>query len=553
MTTLDSDSIDTTEQAPSRTAVLDSAHVGDIEGALGRISLSDTDRPRTMKVRLATMLAIIGPGLIVMVGDNDAGGVATYVQAGQNYGYSLLWVLLLLVPVLIVNQEMVVRLGAVTGVGHARLINERFGRGWGWFSVGDLFLLNFLTLVTEFIGITLAADYIGIPRYLVVPFAAIALIAIMATGSFRRWERAMLVFIGITLLQIPMLLMSHPNWGHAAKSFVMPGVTGGVTSDAVLLIIAIVGTTVAPWQLFFQQSNVVDKRITPRFIGYERADTTLGAFIVVIGASALMMTGDWAARATHSRGSFVDAGVLAHLLGQYSSALGSVFAIVLLDASIIGAAAVTLASSYAFGDVFGLKHSLHRGFGDAKPFYLSYTGMVVLAAAIVLIPGAPLGLITTGVQALAGLLLPSATVFLLLLCNDREVLGPWVNRPWLNVVAGFIVSVLLLLSGILMATTVFPNVNIISVATGLGAAFAIFAVATFGVLWWMRRRRSRPPVLEQLSQALARVDRESWRMPPLALLEPVRWSVGTRLGMLALRGYLVIGAILLAVKAIQLA
>ena len=274
---------------------------------------------------------------------------------------------------------------------------------------------------------------------------------------------------------------------------------------------------------------------------------------MVIGAAALMMTGDWSARATNSRGGFVDAGVLAHLLGRHSSTLGSVFAIVLLDASIIGAAAVTLASSYAFGDVFGLKHSLHRGFGDAKPFYLSYTGMVVLAAAIVLIPGAPLGLITTGVQALAGLLLPSATVFLLLLCNDREVLGPWVNRPWLSVVAGFIVSVLLLLSGILMATTVFPNVYIISVATGLGAAFAIFAVATFGVLWWMRRRRSRPPVLEQLSQALARVDRESWRMPPLALLEPVRWSVGTRLGMLALRGYLVIGAILLAVKAIQLA
>jgi len=479
--------------------------------------------------------------------------VATYAQAGQNYGYTLLWVLLLLIPVLIVNQEMVVRLGAVTGVGHARLINERFGRGWGWFSVGDLFLLNFLTIVTEFIGITLAADYIGISKYVVVPTAAVALIAIMATGSFRRWERAMFVFIAITLLQIPMLLLSHPDWGRAAKSFVVPTVAGGLTSDAVLLIIAIVGTTVAPWQLFFQQSNIVDKRITPRFIGYERVDTTLGAFVVVIGAAALMMTGDWAARATHNRGNFVDAGVLAHLLGQYSSALGSVFAIVLLDASIIGAAAVTLASSYAFGDVFGLKHSLHRGMADAKPFYLSYTGMVVVAAAIVLIPGAPLGLITTGVQALAGLLLPSATVFLLLLCNDREVLGPWVNRPWLNVLAGVIVSVLLVLSGILMATTVFPNLNIVSLATGLSVSFVLAAVTTFGVLWWTGPWRPKAPVLEQLSQALARVDRDTWRMPPLALLEPVKWSVGTRVGMLALRGYLAIGAILLAVKAIQLA
>ena len=547
MTILDRDVVEIAPPAAPRTAVLDSAHVGDIEGALGRISISDTDRPRTLKVRLLTLLAIVGPGLIVMVGDNDAGGVATYVQAGQNYGYSLLWVLLLLIPVLIVNQEMVVRLGAVTGVGHARLINERFGRGWGWFSVGDLFL------VTEFIGITLAADYIGIPRYVVVPFAAIALIAIMATGSFRRWERAMFVFIAITLLQIPMLLMSHPHWGHAAKSFFVPGVAGGVTSDAVLLIIAIVGTTVAPWQLFFQQSNVVDKRITPRFIGYERADTTLGAFVVVIGAVALMMTGDWAARATHSQGKFVDAGVLAHLLGQYSSALGSVFAIVLLDASIIGAAAVTLASSYAFGDVFGLKHSLHRGMADAKPFYLSYTGMVVVAAAIVLIPNAPLGLITTGVQALAGLLLPSATVFLLLLCNDREVLGPWVNRPWLNVVAGVIVGGLLVLSGILMATTAFPDLDVVSIAAVLAVGLAMFAAVTFGVLRWSGRRWPKPLVPEQLSRALGRADRDTWRMPPLALLEPVKWSAGTRVGMLALRGYLVMGAILLAVKAIQLA
>ncbi|HZC10123.1 MAG TPA: NRAMP family divalent metal transporter [Mycobacterium sp.] len=553
MTILDRDIVDIAppaeHTATPRTAVLDSAHIGDIEGALGRISISDTDRPRTLKLRLLTLLAIVGPGLIVMVGDNDAGGVATYTQAGQNYGYSLLWVLLLLIPVLIVNQEMVVRLGAVTGVGHARLINERFGRGWGWFSVGDLFLLNFLTLVTEFIGVTLAADYIGIPRYVVVPFAAVALIAIMGTGSFRRWERAMLVFIAITLIQIPMLLMSHPDLGHAAKSFVIPGVTGGVTSDAVLLIIAIVGTTVAPWQLFFQQSNIVDKRITPRFIGYERADTTIGAFVVVIGAAALVMTGDWAARVTHSRGNFVDAGMLARLLGQHNHTLGSIFAIVLLDASIIGAAAVSLSSSYAFGDVFGLKHSLHRGFADAKPFYFSYTGMVVIAAAIVLIPGAPLGLITTGVQALAGLLLPSATVFLLLLCNDRQVLGPWVNRRWLNVVASVIVGVLLLLSGILMATTVFPDRDIVAIVTNLVLGFGVSGAVAFGALRWSGRRQSKSSMPEQLS---AETDRATWRMPPLALLEPVTWSSGTRLGMLALRGYLVLGAILLVVKAIQL-
>ncbi|MDR3661948.1 MAG: Nramp family divalent metal transporter [Mycobacterium sp.] len=539
----------TTASPPGKheSAVLDSAHLGDIEGAFGKISVSDPDSGSTLKTRLLTLAAILGPGIIVMVGDNDAGGVATYVQAGQNYGYSLLWTLVLLIPVLIVNQEMVVRLGAVTGVGHARLINERFGRGWGWFSVGDLFLLNFLTIVTEFIGIALAADHFGISRYIVVPTAAVALVAIMATGSFQRWERAMFVFIAITLLQIPMLLMSHPRWGEAGKSFVVPSISGGISSDAVLLIIAIVGTTVAPWQLFFQQSNIVDKRITPRFIGYERVDTTLGAFVVVIGASALVMVGDWAGTSTGQNGQFIDAGAVAGLLGEHNGLLGNIFAIVLMDASIVGAAAVTLATSYAFGDVFGMKHSLHRGFKDAKQFYVSYCSMIALAAAIVLIPGAPLGLITTAVQALAGLLLPSASVFLLLLCNDREVLGPWVNRTWLNLVAAVIVGVLLMLSGILMATTLFPHIDVVEVSEYLAIGLVVGGALALVALRVMSKRQPPAAVLKDISA----LDRDTWRMPPLALLEPVTWNPATRLGMIGLRSYLVVGAILLVVKAIQ--
>ncbi|MDO3109429.1 Nramp family divalent metal transporter [Mycobacteroides abscessus] len=542
----------------TKSAVLDSAHLGDIEGAFGKISVSDPGQARTFRSRMATMAAILGPGIIVMVGDNDAGGVATYAQAGQSYGYSLLWVLLLLIPVLIVNQEMVVRLGAVTGVGHARLINERFGRGWGWFSVGDLFILNFLTLVTEFIGVALASEYLGVSKYYTVPLAAIALILIMATGSFRRWELAMFVFIAITLLQIPMFLLAEPQWGRAAHDFVVPGIDGGVSSGAVLLIIAMVGTTVAPWQLFFQQSNIVDKRITPRFIGYERADTVIGSLVVVIGAAALLMTADYAARATGNSGpdkwgDSGDAGLIAEWLGQVQPLLGKIFAIVLLDASIIGAAAVTLATSYAFGDTFGLKHSLHRSFKDAKPFYLSYTVMVGVGAAIVLIPNAPLGLMTTAVQALAGLLLPSASVFLLLLCNDKAVLGPWVNKPWLNIVAGLIVGVLLFLSGILMATTLFPDLDVVEVARDLAVGVTILAVLIGTGLWWVSSRQRADPAVLAMTKVLDGVDARTWRMPPLALLEPVRWSPGTKLGMLALRGYLVVGAILLVVKAIQLA
>ena len=181
--------------APGREhATLDSAQVGDIQGAFGTISQHEEGH-RGLRARMLALLAIIGPGLIVMVGDNDAGGVSTYVQAGQNYGASLLWVLLLLIPVLIVNQEMVVRLGAVTGVGHAKLIVERYGPFWGWFMSSFLLLQNFLIIVTEFIGVNLALSYLGVSPYIAVPIAAAALIAITTSGSFRLWERSMFVFI----------------------------------------------------------------------------------------------------------------------------------------------------------------------------------------------------------------------------------------------------------------------------------------------------------------------------------------------------------------------
>src|SRR5881409_852101 len=179
----------------SSSSLLDDLGQGDIHGAFGTIRVSDVNPRRTWRSRMLALLAIIGPGLIVMVGDNDAGGVSTYAQAGQNYGTSLLWVLLLLIPVLVVNQEMVVRLGAVTGVGHARLIIERFGRGWGLFEASFLLLQNFLIIVTEFIGVSLALGYLGVTPYLSVPVAALGLIAVTASGSFRAWERSMFLFM----------------------------------------------------------------------------------------------------------------------------------------------------------------------------------------------------------------------------------------------------------------------------------------------------------------------------------------------------------------------
>jgi Mn2+/Fe2+ NRAMP family transporter len=528
-------------------AVLDEMHVGDIHGAFGTIRVSDMAPRRTWRRRLLTLAAIIGPGLIVMVGDNDAGGVSTYAQAGQDYGYSLLWTLVLLIPVLIVNQEMVVRLGAVTGVGHARLIAERFGRFWGWFSVGDLFVLNFLTISTEFIGVSLAGQYFGFSPYVVVPLAALILIGITVTGNFRRWERAMFVFLFASLLVLPLVALAHPDPRAALTGFIKPGIQGGLTSDAALLIIAIVGTTVAPWQLFFQQSNVIDKRITPRWLDYEKADTVLGAFVVVIGAAAIMIASASAFTGTNEFGKFTDALAIAHGLSRHITPLeGSIFALLLFDASIVGASAVTLATSYAFGDIFGIRHSLHRGLREAKFFYGSYAAMVALAAAIVLIPHAPLGLITTAVQALAGTLLPSATVFLVLLCNDRAVLGPWMNKPWLNVVATAIVSALLVLSLVLVISTVFPSVNVTVLITSLGIGTAVVVVAASAWMLWSARKAE--PMVE-----MPRSEKENWRMPALALLERPQWSLPKKIAMFTMAGYIVLAVLFLAIKAVEIA
>ncbi|BCL83848.1 putative manganese transport transmembrane protein [Ktedonobacteria bacterium brp13] len=542
--------LDQIDQGEMHTAQLDEAHVGDIEGTWGTIRVGDTGARKTWFARLLTVLVIMGPGLITMVGDNDAGGIATYTQAGQNYGTSLLWTLLILIPVLIVNQEMVVRLGTITRVGHARLIFERFGKFWGAFSVIDLFVLNFLTIITEFIGFAMALNYFGVSPLISVPVGVIGLITITVTGSFRRWERAMWVCCIASLLMIPLALIAHPAIGPIVHDTFLPSITGGLNSTALLTIIAIVGTTVAPWQLFFQQSNVIDKRITARWLKNERADTIIGAFLTNIEAAGLIIAAAFVFAGTKLFNTFVDAGTTAH--GYAASGhpvMGVILMIILLNASIIGACAVSLSTSYAFGDVFKVNHSLHRKVNEAKVFYGSYAALVVGAGAIVLIPNAPLGLMTFAVQALAGILLPSATVFLVLLCNDRAVLGPWINKPWLNVVAAVIVGLLVMLSLILAATTLFPNLDAIRLAMVLGIILIVSLVG-MGVIALVQRMRKGP---DPEIVALARMEKETWQMPPLAELTKPTWSAARKIGMLTLRFYLIIAVILLVVKTVQLA
>jgi Mn2+/Fe2+ NRAMP family transporter len=524
-----------------RRSVLDRAHRGDIEGALGRVDSSDTGPRRSMRRRLATLLAVMGPGVIVMVASNDAGGLSVYAQAGQDQGLRLLWLVVLLAPVLFVTQEMVARLGAVSGAGHARLIFERFGRRWGFFALGDLLLFNALTLVTEFIGVALSLGYFGVSRYVSVPVAAVGLVLVTGTGSFRTWERAMYALVGTSLAVVPLAWVSHHR--HPLVASLARGASAGPHAGGTLLVMAVVGATVAPWQLFFHQSNVVDKRVTARWLNYERVDTALGTALFALGAVLVLVA------CAHALGPlnipFRDAGRAAADLDRTAGPwAGGLFAVVLLNGSVLGAGAVTLATSYAIGDVFGLKHSLHRRRRDAPAFHGSFVLLVALAAAVVLVPGAPLGVVTVGVQALAGILLPSATVFLLLLCNDEEVLGPWVNAPWLNAVATAVVGAMLVLSARLTLVTLFPRFHFGAARTVLLGLVTV-ALGTAAVTSSLSHRRRGQRRDEP-------VDRATWTMPPIESLAPPRPSRRRTLGLAVLRAYLSIAAALAVVKVVQL-
>ncbi|REE24195.1 NRAMP (natural resistance-associated macrophage protein)-like metal ion transporter [Paraburkholderia sp. BL27I4N3] len=542
--------------SPPRSAVLDDAHLGDIKGALGTIAHHDTGARNSWWARVRTLLAIVGPGLIVMVGDNDAGAFGTYTQAGQNYGTTLLWTMLLLVPVLFVNQEMVLRLGAVTGVGHARLIFERFGKFWGAFSVVDLFILNALTIVTEFIGITFVLQFFGISKVAGVCIAAAVTMAAVSTGDFRRFERFAVVLCVMSLLLVPVLVSIHPPVSQMAHDFLIPGWPAqSKLSDVMLLVIGIVGTTVAPWQLFFQQSYIVDKRITPRFMKYEKADLWIGIVFVMIGAVAMISFCAALYAGKPEFGHFTDAGGVIADLERYAGRTAAVlFAVALLDACIIGAAAVSLSSAYAIGDVFKIRHSLHRGVSDAKGFYLVYFAIVAAAATLVLIPGSPLGLLTEAVQTLAGVLLPSATVFLLLLCNDRAVLGPWVNSKKLNLFTGAVVWVLVMLSIILTASVMYPDITG-EVMLEVLAAGTLMAVAGYAATVVARklRRKSGSAVAQESEFVWSKETRAAWRMPPLDELPAPQLTLSKRVWMGVLRGYLIVAVALVIVKVVQMA
>ncbi len=407
--------------------------------------------------RLLLLLVVVGPGLIVMEADNDAGAVSTYTQAGAQYGLHLLWLMVLLLPVCYFVQEMVARLGIATGEGHAAMIYRRFGRWWGIFSLFDLLIVNFLTLVTEFAGIALAARQIGLSPIVAVPLSAVGLILMVLTGSYRRWERFTIGLCILDLFWLVMAAASRPSSANVVHNLLVPNPgPHGWTPSLVMMVVAIVGTTIAPWQLFFQQSAVADKRLRFSDLKNARIDTLVGSIFTILVAGGMICVGN-ALYVHHIP--FSDPAQMAAALGPiYGRWIRAGVLLFMVNASVLGATAISLASSWAIAEVRNWPHSLQLPFNEAKGFYLAYILGTFAAAAVVLVPRAPLQLIIVGVQVLAGLMLPSAIVFLQLLLNDRELIGDdMVNRQWNNVVNWSIITILFILSLVLAVQQLIPS------------------------------------------------------------------------------------------------
>lgn len=400
-----------------------------------------------------------GPGILVFLGENDAPSMLSYAATGARFGigFFLPFVVLTFLMGFIV-QEMTVRLGAVTHRGHAELIFDRFGRFWGLFAMGDLVLGNFLTLVTEFIGIRTGLGFFGVRPEVAVGGSLLVVIAAIATGRYWTWERITLGLAIFNVLFVPAALLAHPPWhdiGHALLTW--SPLPQGKSSDILLLIMADIGATVTPWMLFFQQSAVVDKGMQPRDIRAGRWDTLVGSVLAslfglaaIIAAAPLFRHGINAA--DFQAAQFAQA--LEPFIGHAGAAL---FALGIFEAGMVAAITISTSSAYAFSETLHTAHSLNRPFREGWPFYLILSSSASVAAILVLVPHAPLIYIVLVVNVIAVLAMPPALLFLLLLVNDREVMGEYVNGPWENA-AEVTVIVLLVIAGMLYGIgTVFPN------------------------------------------------------------------------------------------------
>ena len=427
-----------------------------------RLHLAELHRDATnWRGRLALALALLGPGVLVMLGDNDAGGVITYMQTGAAYGLGLFLPLMILLGfVAYVVQEMTVRLGAVTRRGHAELIWKRYGPFWGWFSLIDLIVANVLTLMTEFIGIRLGGEALGLPPWLTVPAALIFVTVVLVFLRYWTWERISLFVAAFNLVFVPLALLAHPHWHAVALAFAGEGwaVPGGFLSLTFLVLIsANIGTTIAPWQLFFQQSCVVDKGLLSQDIRAGRRDLMLGVIGMVIVAMALIVLAAGIFKGTPGSQQLDAVRILAAVRARLGEGMMALFALGLMEAGLIASIVITASSAWAVGEAFGIDRSLNAAARQALGFYLPAVAGTAVAAALVMIPGLNLGFLNLSVQVIATVFMPAAMLFLLLLLNDRELMGEHVNSARRNAISIAIMIGLIVCNALYGIVTLFPH------------------------------------------------------------------------------------------------
>ncbi len=398
---------------------------------------------------LAVFFALFGPGIITSNVDNDAGGITTYSLAGSEFGLSLLWTLIPITLALIVIQEMCARMGVVSGKGLSDLIRERFGARATFYLMIALFLTNLGNAVANFAGVAASMEIFGVSKYLSVPLSAFFVWWLVVKGSYKSVEKAFLVACLFYISYIVSGFMVNPDWGEITTQFLTP--TMEFTSPYLTMAVGVVGTTIAPWMQFYLQSSVVDKGLKPEDYQYARMDVVFGSIIVNIVAFFIILL---CAVTVHQAGIEIETAkdaalALAPLAGKYCTWL---FAFGLLNASLFAASILPLSTAYTICEAFGWESSVNRKFAEAPQFYGLYSIMIILGAAVILFPDVPLIPIMFYSQVINGVLLPVILIFMLILVNDRRIMGKFTNGWALNLISLFTISALILISGAMVVT-----------------------------------------------------------------------------------------------------
>jgi Mn2+/Fe2+ NRAMP family transporter len=412
-------------------------------------------RLKPFRIRLALLFAVVGPGIITANVDNDAGGITTYSVSGARYGYALLWMMPLVLIALIIVQEMSARLGVVTGKGLADLIRERMGVRVTAIILVLLLFVNLANTVSEFAGVAASMEIFGVSKYISVPIAAIAVWLLIVKGSYKAVERVFLVASAIYLAYVASGVIANPNWSEVGQALVSPSFHLDV--GYVTIFVTIIGTTIAPWMQFYQQSSIVDKGIQIKDYAYERVDVIVGSFFAVFVATFITIA---CASTIYKSGLNIETAkdaalALGPLAGKYASTL---FALGLLNASVFSAAILPLSTSYTVCEAFGWENSVSRDLKDAPIFFGIFTALIILGAAIILLPIQSLIQAMLISQTFNGVLLPVILITMLLLINDKRLMGKFKNGRIFNILAWITAIVLIILAGILIVVTFLPSI-----------------------------------------------------------------------------------------------